>query len=37
QPLEYWLFNVIAVINEVICDISKRLNQILDEVSKDVC
>ncbi|GAH48859.1 unnamed protein product [marine sediment metagenome] len=37
QPLEVWVFDVIAVVNDVIYDISKRLNQILDEVLSDVC
>ncbi|GAJ20469.1 unnamed protein product, partial [marine sediment metagenome] len=37
QPLEFWIWNVIGVVNNVIYDISKRLNQALDKVIEDVC
>ena len=36
QPLDAWVFEILAPINDIIYDLFTRLDQILDEVLKDV-
>lgn len=37
QPLDFWIIDTMSVVNDIIYDIYRRLNQIADEVFKDVC
>ena len=37
QPLDAWLFDTMAIVNDIIYSLNTQLNQSMNEVFEDVC